>query len=156
MNSVNLIGRLTRHPELKQTNSGKSVCQFTLAVNKFVNGEKQSDFISCVAWNKTAENISMYLSKGSQLAVEGSIQTRTYEDGNGTRKYVTEVVVAQVHFLDNKSKENNAGTYQQQSQPAQTAHTTSAKAGVTPHSFMENKQAEDPSEFDISNDDLPF
>jgi len=52
MNSVNLIGRLTRHPELKQTNSGKSVCQFTLAVNKFVNGEKQSDFISCVAWNR--------------------------------------------------------------------------------------------------------
>src|SRR5690606_25384382 len=108
MNKVVLIGRLTKDPELKYTPNNKSVCQFTLAVNKFVNGENKADFISCVAWNKTAESLVRYLSKGSQLAVEGSIQTRTYDDANGVKRYVVEVLVERTFFLGKNDNQNQA------------------------------------------------
>ena len=96
MNKVILIGRLTRDPELRYTGSNTPVATFSLAVNRSFtnqNGEREADFINCVVWRKLAETVKNYLSQGSQVAVEGRIQTRNYDDQNGQRRYVTEVVV---------------------------------------------------------------
>ena len=106
INNVSLTGRLTRDPELKYTNgSNTPVLSFTLAVNRnFKNkrGDVEADFINCVAWNKAAENISNYFQKGSLIGIEGSIQTRTYDDKDGKRVYLTEVYVKTFSFLEAK------------------------------------------------------
>lgn len=104
LNNVVLIGRLARDPELRYTQGGKAVCNFTIAVNRF--GGDTADFIPVVVWEKQAENISKYLSKGSLAAVEGRLQVRTYDDKEGTRRYATEVVARGVTFLDSKPKES--------------------------------------------------
>lgn len=92
-----LMGRLTKDPELKQTPNGISVLAFTIAVDRN-SKDKQTDFINCVAWRQTAEFISKFFSKGRMIAVEGSIQTRSYEDKDGKKHIVTEVVVNQANF----------------------------------------------------------
>ena len=106
-NRVVLIGRLTKDPELRYTNNNLPVCSFTLAVNRpfsSQNSDRNADFISCTAWRKQAENIHMYLNKGSMVAVEGKLQTRDYQDEkNNVRRYITEVVCDSVVFLDTKS-----------------------------------------------------
>ena len=114
MNNVNLVGRLTKAPELKQTASNISVLTGTLAVNrtfKNQNGEREADFINIVAWRQTAEIIAQYCGKGSQIGVTGRIQTRNYENQQGQRVYVTEVVAEHVDLLDSKddsqSQQNN-------------------------------------------------
>lgn len=109
MNSVNLIGRLTKEPVLRKTESGVSVCSFALAVNRDVKKEGQptADFINCQAWNVVADNMCKYLSKGSQIGLKGRIQTRKYDDKNGNTHYVTEVIVEKVEFLESKKKEDN-------------------------------------------------
>lgn len=102
MNKVILIGRLTKKPELKTTYSGLSTCSFTLAVNrafKDKDGNIQTDFINCVAWRSTAETLVAYMDKGSQIAICGEIQTRTYEDTSAKKVYVTEVVCSNIEFL---------------------------------------------------------
>lgn len=107
INNVVLVGRLTKDPELKATNSGTNYCNFTLAVNRaFVDesGEKQADFITCVTWRKQAENLTRFMRQGSLIGIEGRIQTRTYESDNGTR-YITEVVAESIQFLDSKKEE---------------------------------------------------
>ena len=101
INRVILVGRLTKAPELKSTPTGKSVVNFTLAVQR---DKETSDFINCIAWSKTAEILAQYTSKGSMVAVEGRIQTRTY-DSNGEKKYVTEVVCDGLTLCDSKPKE---------------------------------------------------
>ena len=103
MNQVNLLGRLTKDPEIRYTQNNIPVASFTLAVNRRFakEGEQQADFINIVAWNKTAEFCGKYFKKGSQIALVGRIQTRTYED-NGTKKYITEVVAEEVYFADSK------------------------------------------------------
>lgn len=108
MNKVILIGRLARDPEMRTTPSGVATTSFTIAVQRnYANaqGDREADFISCVAWRKQAENIAKYCSKGSQVAVEGRIQTRNYDDPNvpNRKVYVTEVVVDSVTFLESKS-----------------------------------------------------
>ena len=105
MNKAILLGRLTKDPEIKYTQSGKAVASFTLAVDrrKGANGEKQADFISCVAWEKTAETIGNYCGRGQQIAVDGRIQSRSYEAKDGSKRYVTEVVVQNMYFCDRKS-----------------------------------------------------
>src|SRR5699024_6538428 len=105
--NVTLIGRLTKAIDIKATNPGPTVRNFTLAVNRPC-GEKQqeADFITCVTFNKTAEIISQYTDKGSQIAVVGRIQTRNYENKEGQRVYVTEVVANQVQLLDSKGSNN--------------------------------------------------
>ena len=116
MNNVSLVGRLTKDVELKYTGSQTAVATGTLAVNrqfKSANGEKETDFINIVAWRKTAEILSNYASKGSQIGITGRIQTRNYEGNDGKRVYVTEVVAETVMLLDSKS--NN----QQPQQPQQ-------------------------------------
>ena len=98
------IGRLTRDPEVRYTQSGKACAKFTLAIDrrKSSDGNQQADFIQCVAWEKTAEVISQYCTKGKKIAVEGRIQTRSYDANDGTKRYVTEVVVNNMEFCDSK------------------------------------------------------
>ena len=106
MNKVILIGRLTKDPELRTIASGNATTSFTIAVNRNFtnqNGEREADFINCVAWRKQAENIAKYCTKGSQVAVEGRIQTRSYDAQDGTKRYVTEVVADNVTFLGSRA-----------------------------------------------------
>ena len=106
MNTVQLVGRLTKEVDLKFTSSGTAVGSFTLAVNRnFTNqqGEREADFINCVIWRKAAENLANFTRKGSQIGVEGRIQTRNYENQQGQRVYVTEVVVNNFHLLEPRS-----------------------------------------------------
>lgn len=104
MNKVCLTGRLTRDLELRKVSSGNAVTSFTLAVNRRVKAEGQpdADFIRCTAWGKTAEVMCQYLSKGSQIGIEGHIQTGQYEDKNGGTVYTTDVVVENFDFLESK------------------------------------------------------
>ena len=115
MNHFVGIGRLTRDPNVKYTQSGKAYASFTLAIDRrrSADGNHQADFISCVAWEKTAEVISQYVSKGQKIAVEGRIQTRSYEK-DGRKYYVTEVVVQSMEFCDSKgggASTTNGGAY---------------------------------------------
>ena len=102
MNKLMLIGRLTKAPELKYTQSGTAVATFTLAVDRKFSKEKEADFISCVAWQKTAEFIAQWFTKGQQMALEGRLQVRTYEDNDGKKHWVTEVIAEQVEFCGSK------------------------------------------------------
>ena len=105
-NKVILGGRLTADVELKQTSQGVSVCQFSIAINRRTSKEQeqQADFINCVAWRNTAEFISKYFKKGSSICVSGSLQTRSWNDGNGNKKFATEVKVDDAYFVDGKSE----------------------------------------------------
>ena len=105
MNKVILMGRLTKDIEMRYiSESNKPVCSFTLAVDRRFSKDKQADFISCQAWQKTAEFISKYFQKGSMIAVVGRIQTRTWEDNEGKKRYITEVIVDEAYFAGSKSK----------------------------------------------------
>lgn len=109
MNHVVLIGRLTKEPETRYTQNNVCVVSFTIAVNRpyAKDGEQKADFINVVAWNKTAEFVSKYFNKGQQVALHGRIQTRTYDDKNGKKVYVTEVVAEDVYFADGKKLDNS-------------------------------------------------
>ena len=110
LNKVILMGRFTRDPELKSTPQGVSTCSFSLAVDRnFVREgeERKADFINCVAWRQTAEFISKYFKKGSMVALEGSIQTRTWDDQDGKKRYATEVIVSQIYFAESKKEDGN-------------------------------------------------
>ncbi|WP_100065127.1 single-stranded DNA-binding protein [Miniphocaeibacter massiliensis] len=129
MNNVILIGRLTRDPELRYTQGGNAMCRFTVAVDRGLskdkraeaeaNGQLTADFISCIAWGKTAELVANYLSKGRQVALQGRIQTSSYEGQDGNRIYRTDVVADRVEFIgsqgDNQGSNAgfNQGNYQQ-------------------------------------------
>src|SRR5690625_4202584 len=140
MNNFNGLGRLTRDVDLRYTEQGTAVGNFTLAINRnFKNkqtGEYEADFINCVAFSKTAEIIAEYVKKGQQLAVEGRVQTRNYENKDGQRVYVTEIVVNEFTFVDNRN--NN------QKQSTQTTGR------------QESPFAEEGEPVDIDNSDLPF
>lgn len=115
MNSVNISGRLTRDPEIRKTTTGKSVCSFTLAIDKKMskdqkdaakqNGEPTADFVSCVAWNHDADYLSTYGQKGNFVEISGRIQTRSYDDKDGKKIYVTEVVAADLQLIREQPKE---------------------------------------------------
>ena len=105
MNKAILIGRLTKDPELRTTPTGRNVCQFSVAVSRNftnANGEREADFINCVVWDKQAENLVKYQKKGNQIAVEGRIQTRNYDDKDVKKVYVTEILASNISFLDSK------------------------------------------------------
>ena len=141
INRVILVGRLTKDPEYRQTPSEVSVATFTLAVNRsFTNsqGEREADFINVVVFRKQAENVNKYLSKGSLAGVDGRIQSRNYENNEGRRVFITEVVADSVQFMD--SKDSN----QQNNQPQQQGQAS------TNNNPFSNKNA------DIDTDDLPF
>jgi len=124
MNRIILIGRLTRDVELRSTNSGKSVASFTVAVDrpfKSQNGDKETDFINIVAWGKLADLCDSFIGKGRLVAVSGRLQIRSYEDREGNKRYVTEVVADEVRFLD-KPKEDVGGRNTVESDPATEAN----------------------------------
>ncbi|MDF7683385.1 single-stranded DNA-binding protein [Lactobacillus sp. ESL0679] len=150
INRTVLVGRLTRDPELRTTRSGANVLSFTLAVDRnFKNqdGSRDADFIQCVAWKKTAEIISQYSHKGSMLGVDGRIQTRNYDDKNGQRVYVAEVIADQIALLN--SKNSNQGQ--------QGGYTPNNNGnGVNNQSGGRDPFAGSGDTVDISDDDLPF
>ena len=114
LNSVILIGRLTKDPDLRYTPSGTAVAKFTLAVDRprRSDSEKETDFIPVVAWGKTAENCANYIGKGSLAAVEGRLQVRSYEAKDGGKRWVTEVIAEQVKFLDRRGSDSGGRTEQ--------------------------------------------
>lgn len=125
MNKAILIGNLTKDPELSKTQSNISVCSFTIAVNRsYTNeaGKREADFINIVAWRALADNCAKYLNKGSKVAICGQIQTRSYEDKNGTKRYVTEVVADDVEFLGGNKNEASEPTA-----PAKKVHVEQEK-----------------------------
>lgn len=149
LNKVVLCGRLTADPELKTTQSGIAVVTFTLAVNRRFQSRtaegqpaQQADFISVVAWRQTAEFISKYFKKGSALCVTGSIQTRSWQDNQGQRRYATEVVVDEASFVDSRNEAPAAGGYTPDNYAAPSFSTPAAEAP----NFEELK----------ADDDLPF
>lgn len=153
INTVVLSGRLTKDPELKETNSGKKVISFNLAVNRrFQNEEQQADFIPCVAWNKTAEVIAQYCSKGSQIGIEGRLQQRSYENSQGQKVYVIEVLCNQVTFLESK-KESQGQQIPQYTEPTYTQSMTTMTAESDPMGSMGMNK---PSSFNIMEDDIQF
>ena len=110
MNKVVLIGRLTKDPELRYTQGGTAVANFTLAVNRrFANqsGEREADFINCVAWQKTAEFVANYFKKGQQMAMEGRIQVSVYDGNDGQKRWKTEIIAEQIEFVGSKSNGSN-------------------------------------------------
>ena len=107
MNQIILIGRLTRDPEVKTTQGGTEVCSFTVAVDrkfKSASGEREADFINCVAWKQRATLIGQYFSKGSKIGIVGNLQTRKYQDKDDRTVYVSEVIVDEVEFIDKKDE----------------------------------------------------
>ncbi len=115
INRVVLVGRLTKEPEYRVTPSGVQVATFTLAINRTFtnqNGERQADFINCVVFRTPAENVNKYLNKGNLAGVEGRLQSRSYENNEGKRVYVTEVVCDSVQFLEPKSNNQQQNNYQ--------------------------------------------
>lgn len=140
MNKVILIGRLVADPELKYTPSGKAVCNVTVAVDR-QSKDGGTDFIDVVVWNKSAENLAQYMSKGRQLAVDGSIQKRSYEDKDGNKRWVTEVLANRIEFIGSK---NDSGSQQQQ--PAAQAQQQAPE--------QQGLQYGQPVGF--SDEDLPF
>lgn len=122
INNTTLIGRLTKDIELKYTQSGTAVASFTLAVNRnFKNdaGEYEADFINCVIWRKAAENLANFTRKGSQIGIEGRIQTRNYDNQQGQKVYVTEIVVNNFHLLDPRNETEQRPTSQNTAQQYQ-------------------------------------
>lgn len=121
MNRVCLVGRLTAKPELRYTGSNIPYTRFSLAVNRTFNnaqGEREADFINIVVWRKQAENVANYLDKGSQVSIEGRIQTGSFNDKDGNRRYTTDVVADSVQFLDSRRNSNNSTPYDYQDAPA--------------------------------------
>lgn len=110
MNSIVLLGRLTKEPEVRYTQNGKCVAQFSLAVNRPVanqDGQKEADFIPVVVWGKTAEAVGNYVKKGQRLLVNGRLQIRNYETKDGSKRYVSEVIANNVEFIERKENGSN-------------------------------------------------
>lgn len=142
LNNVSLVGRLTKDVELRYTPSNVAVATFTLAVNRTLkneNGDREADFINCVMWRQQAENLANWAKKGALIGVTGRIQTRSYDNQQGQRVYVTEVVAETFQLLESKGQQGNQG---QQRQPQQQAPDFSRNSSTNP--------------LDISDDMLPF
>ena len=111
MNKVILVGRLVREPEVKTTQGNIEVCSYVIAVDrrfKAANGERQSDFISCVAWRQLATLLGKYCHKGDRIGITGNLQARSYDDANGKKVYVTEVIVDEIEFLETTKRSGSA------------------------------------------------
>ena len=145
INKAILMGRLTRDPELRHTNSGTAVCSFSIAINNGFGENAQTDFINCVAWNKTAEFVSKYFSKGKMIIVIGRISTRSWDGPDGKKNYATEVVANEVAFGESKRDGGDMGS-------VPSFGASSASAGVPEMPAM-NDGGFSPLDTD---DDLPF
>lgn len=149
INRVVLVGRLTKDPELKYTQSGVAVCRFTLAVNRtFSNqsGEREADFVNCVTWRKQAENTANFLRKGSLTGIEGRIQTSSFDGQDGKRVFMTEVVADSVQFLEPKSNRQEQPNNSYQAPPPSQQYS---QQGREPYYSQHAPQ-------EMPDDDLPF
>ncbi len=161
MNKVILIGRLARDPEMRTTASGMTVTRFTVAVSRNFsnqNGERETDFLNCIAWRKQAENIAKYCTKGSQVAVDGRIQTGSYDAQDGTKRYTTDIVADNVTFLGSRGN-NDGGNYQSNDSYVQSMPSYQDNYGS--NDIPTANVGEDPfkdfgEEIALSDDDLPF
>ena len=181
INSVVLVGRLTRDPELRYTPSGAAVASFTVAIDRrFTNqqGQREADFINCVMWRKAAENFANFTHKGSLVGIEGRIQTRYYENQQGQRVYVTEVLAENFSLLESKAESEryraqhgNSNANAQGSAPSNdmqssnpfgtpaNTQTNDAFSGFNSNTTNSSSQTDpfaDGQQIDISDDDLPF
>ena len=166
MNKVFLIGRLVRDPELRYTGTNIPVATFSIAVNRnFANaaGEREADFINCVAWRKQAENIAKYCTKGSQVAVDGRIQTRNYDAQDGTKRYVTEVIADNVTFLGSRSGSGESSSYAANNynnvsnvNDSMSSNNFGGSNDIVTTDLSEDPYANMGSEVALSDDDLPF
>lgn len=169
INNVVLVGRLTKDPDLRYTSGGQAVATFTLAVNrdfKNADGDREADFINCVIWRKPAETLANYTKKGSLIGIVGRIQTRNYENQQGQRVYVTEVMCDNFQMLESKNSQQNNHQGQQNQQQNESKSNQQQKRephsqppidGMSSHGFNTDS---DPfgssSQIDIADDDLPF
>ena len=147
MNKAILIGRLTRDPEMRTTSSGIPTTSFTVAVNRtYTNqqGERDADFINVVTWRKQAENVAKYCNKGTQVAIEGRIQTRSYDAQDGSKRYVTEVVADNVTFLSSKGNSQDNSDFGSMNPDIETTN------------IDEDPYANMGEEIALSDDELPF
>ena len=154
MNKVFLIGRLTRDPELRYTSSNIPVASFSIAVNRTFanqNGEREADFINIVVWRKQAENCKNYLNQGSQVAIDGRIQTRNYEDQTAQKRYVTEVVADNVQFLDTK-----AAREQREESSNINPYNIDKKQNIDMNDIPDDPFKDFGEEIKIDENDLPF
>lgn len=150
LNRAVLVGRLTKDPDLRYTQSGIAVANFTVAVNRpFSNqqGTHEADFINCVVWRRQAENFANYMRKGNQVGVDGRIQTRTFETKDGKTAFVTEVVADSVQFLEPKNARQNGAN---QGAPRENPNQQQSE------NTQEDPFKDEGEPIDISDDDLPF
>lgn len=147
VNRVVLVGRLTKDPELKKTQTGKSLVNFTVAVNRRYGQQEQTDFINCVTWEKSAEYLSQYAKKGAMISVEGRISSRSYDDNSGKKVYVTEVVSENIQLLESRSSSAQ--------RPASNSFDSTAGYQPDNNNFNDDDFSTGPT-LDISSDDLPF
>ena len=149
INSVCLVGRLTRDPELKYTGNNVAVASFSLAVNrnfKDANGERETDFINCVIWRQQAENLANWAKKGALIGITGRIQTRSYENQQGQRVYVTEVVAENFQMLESRAAREGGNANSGYNQQPQTPNNS--RGGGSPFGNS--------TPMDIQDSDLPF
>ena len=149
MNKVIIVGRLTRDPEMRTTQSGLTNTTFTVAVSRNYtnqNGERDADFFNCVTWRKQAEIVAKYCTKGTQVAVEGRLQTRSYDAQDGTKRYVTEIVVENIEFLGSKNQQTNNFNNE----------INSGESNITTTDFSVDPYQDLGQEIALSADDLPF
>lgn len=170
INRVVLTGRLTKDPDLRYTPNGVPVATFTLAVNRaFTNqqGDREADFINCVVWRKPAENVANFLKKGSLAGVDGKLQTRSYDNQQGQRVYITEVIAESVQFLEPK----NSSQWNDQSNSGQSTRNDRGNPAAQDNGYQQNNNggrpqngsnfgndpfSNDGQPIDISDQDLPF
>ncbi len=157
INRAILVGRLTKDPELRRTSSDIPVTSFTLAVNRtFKNqqGEQEADFIQCVVWRRQAENVAQYVKKGSLVGVEGRIQTRSYDDQDGVRKFIVEVVADSVQFLEPRGTQNS--DYNQPPSRQEPQYRSNQPKQQPNQNNQKPSRDDDLKDIDIADDDLPF
>lgn len=156
INRVVLVGRLTKDPELKYTPSGVPMARFTLAVNRqFSNqqGEREADFISCIAWRKQAENLANFQKKGALIGVDGHIQTGSYEGQDGKRVFTTDIVADSIQFLESKNQQTGTSSTTQNYQSTNNQQNSQQQnyTRVDEDPFASSK-----GPVEVSEDDLPF
>ena len=184
MNRVTLVGRITKDPELRTSPSNVSFVAFTIAVNRIGtngNGEREADFINCIAFNKQAENLAHFIKKGSLIGVEGKLQTRRYQAADGSNRVATEVICDMVHFLEPRGTSTTQGGYNDYSsyeprqtntyQPQQNSYQPQGNSyQPRPNNYQQptpnnapatNTPSDNPfddiqNQFNITDDDLPF
>lgn len=152
INTVVLTGRITKDIELRRTTSGKTCTSFTLAVNR---NKQETDFINCVAWDKVAELLERYTHKGSQIGVEGRIQTRNYDDRNGKKVYITEVLVNSISFLE--PIKSDTSEFHKGVTNTQVSNKSRLESNYESDMYAQSltEEAERYS-IELSDDDLPF